>query len=49
MLKQSIGHNFNKDEWHKAIGAYFLILDYTDTSEMKKAIPKGLPWFQSKA
>ncbi len=49
MLKHSIGHNFHKKDWKNAIGAYFLLLDYTDTSEMKKAVPKGLPWFQAKA
>ncbi len=49
MLKHSVGPNFHKEEWQSHIGGYFLLLDYTDADELKKAVPKGLPWFQSKA
>ena len=48
MLKGG-GKHLRKDDWKNDIGAYFLLLDYSDTHMVKEAIEQGKPWFMAKA
>ena len=48
MLKRG-GRQFKQSEWRDNIGGYFLLLDYTDTAQVKIATEKGRPWFLGKA
>jgi 2-keto-4-pentenoate hydratase/2-oxohepta-3-ene-1,7-dioic acid hydratase in catechol pathway len=48
MLKKG-GYRIPKQDWKDYIGGYFLLLDYTDSLELKEAIAKGGPWLMSKA
>ena len=47
MLRGS-GRQLKHDDWRNDIGAYFLCIDYTDCTELDKALKKGYPWFLSK-
>lgn len=49
MLKRGGRHHSKHNDWKDDIGAYFLLLDYTDVEETKKATQKGLPWYTAKA
>jgi len=49
MLKRGGRHHAKIEDWKEDIGGYFLLLDYTDFDETKKATQNGLPWFKCKA
>jgi 2-keto-4-pentenoate hydratase/2-oxohepta-3-ene-1,7-dioic acid hydratase in catechol pathway len=49
MLKKG-GLNIKQDEWKNGdyIGAYYLLLDYSDVPALKSAMEKGHPWLLAK-
>lgn len=49
MLKLGGRHHNKLSDWKQDIGGYFLLIDYTDFDETKKATQAGLPWYLSKA
>jgi acylpyruvate hydrolase len=48
MLKRGGKHFSKTSDWREDIGAYFLLLDYTDVEETKRAVQNGLPWYIAK-
>ena len=48
MLKRGGRHHNKLSDWREDIGAYFLLLDYTDVEETKRAVQNGLPWYVAK-
>ena len=49
MLKRGGRHHSKLSDWREDIGGYFLLIDYTDFDETKKATQGGLPWYMAKA
>ncbi|CDW77327.1 fumarylacetoacetate hydrolase family protein [Stylonychia lemnae] len=49
MLKRGGRHHAKMSDWKEDIGGYFLLIDYTDFDEAKKAMINGLPYFKGKA
>jgi 2-keto-4-pentenoate hydratase/2-oxohepta-3-ene-1,7-dioic acid hydratase in catechol pathway len=43
------GRNIKRPEWKSYIGAYFLLIDYTDVAWLNHSMSKSQPWFMSKA
>ena len=48
MLRSGGRHPAKGVDWKDDIGGYFLLIDYTDFDELKKATQKGLPWLMAK-
>ena len=49
MLKKPLGRTRQGDLWWKnSIGGYFLLLDYTDSEQLKDALQNKVPWFLCK-
>jgi 2-keto-4-pentenoate hydratase/2-oxohepta-3-ene-1,7-dioic acid hydratase in catechol pathway len=47
MLKKG-GKKVKRGDWRSFIGAYVLVIDYTDNKLMNEKVSRGEPWFLAK-